>query len=287
MAFPVKNLRHALKSIVPKWLADRSQGLNVGFAVLFVIALMADILIEVLVQGARAAFPGIGTPTALTYIGRSRGIVRGFGESDVSYAEILRQWLDLWPDAGMPELIARLIQRYMGGNLRVRYVERRHSTSSARFTTINPDGTVSVVDDTTWNWDETQFPERADFWSDFWIIVYVTDGRWPIYDDFFGTDWIAAWGDPNNGGTGHNVPRSVVSDVNGIISFWKGAHSYCRSVVFTNDESIFVPGSLGVTFPNGYWANWSRISNEDVQVPARAITSGPGYIRYWIPNNGA
>ncbi len=274
------NIRHALKSVIPNWLAD-VPGLNVGFAVLFTVALIADLLVEFMFQGLFAAWPGKGTDTALPLIGQSRGIIRGFGESDAAYAVRLQDWLDLWPEAGSDERLGRLIQGYLAGNLVVRVVDRR-----GQFTTINADQTVTVEHDASWNFDATQDPQRVDWWSDLWIIVYVTDNRWPTYTTLLDPVWLAAWGNSTGSyGAGHQVPRTIPADIKSIISIFKGAHTWIEALVFTSDTALFIPGSLGSTYPNGRWGNWSRIISNS-QSPARAITSPGGELRYWIPKNG-
>lgn len=275
---PPRNLRHALKSLVPNWMADNPNGLNVTFAVLFAIALMGDLFIEAMTEGVFAAWPGAGTTTSLPLIGRSRGFIRGVAETDDAYAARLRAWLDTWPEAGSDALLVRLIQNYLGGNLVVRAVDRR-----GKFTTIDSGGVITTTIDATWNFDATENPERVGWWSDLWVIVYL-DGRWATYASLSDAGWLAAWGTTLTG-TGHAVPAGIADDIKVILSVFKGAHSYVEALVFTTDTSIFVPGSLGVTYPDGRWGNWSRVSG-GVEIPARATVSGGGVIRYWIPAGG-
>ncbi len=274
-----RNIRHALKSLVPNWLSE-IPGLKVGFTVLFVIALLADLLVEAMFEGLFAAWPGKGTATALSLNGRGRGFIRGQGETDDAYALRLVQWLDTWPEAGADELLVKLIQGYLGNNLVVRLIDRR-----GRFTTINADQTITVAHDATWNFDATENPERVGWWSDFWLVVYVTDGRWSTYANLSDPLWLAAWGNHDGPGTGHTVDRATPNDVKLLLSIFKGAHTYCEAIVFSTDTSVFVPGSLGVTYPNGRWAHWSRES-AGVQIAARAITTGAGDLRFWIPTEG-
>src|SRR4029077_5191596 len=101
MSLTARNLRHSLKAYTPRWLSDR-QGFQVGYSVLYTLAAVLDIFLEVQLQGQLAALPGLGTPTALPLIGFSRGLLRGFSESDVSYSQRLPQWLDFWRCAGRP-----------------------------------------------------------------------------------------------------------------------------------------------------------------------------------------
>jgi hypothetical protein len=132
-----RGVRDALKSIIPSWLADRAGGLNKGFKVLWTIALMADGIVKASIEGVQAALPGIGTPTALRYIGASRRIIRGLGESDAAYAARLRGWLDLWTNAASDETTLRLLQAFLGP-------EPNGSTPACRI--INRAGLFSYLD---------------------------------------------------------------------------------------------------------------------------------------------
>ncbi len=285
MSLPTRNLRHALKSIVPNWLAD-IPGLNVGFSILFIVALCADILIDVLMQGVFAAWPGKGDPSALSLIGRGRGLIRGREEGADEYALRLLDWLALWPESGSAETLGRLVQGYLGGSLVVRVIDRR-----GNFTTVNADGSVDQDIDATWNFDETGYPIRAinpptqpGWWSDVWVVVYL-DTRWPTYTDLTDADFIANWGTYDAGGTGHEVPRGIRDDLNSIFAVFKGAHNWVECVVFTTDTALFVPGALGATYPDGEWGRFSKYS-AGKQIPARATTSAGGTIRYWVPAGG-
>ncbi len=274
---PTRNLRHALASIVPNWLAN-VPGLNVGYAVLYCIALLCDCLIEVMFEGLYAAYPGKGDSSALPYIGKSRGFGRFTGETDDAYAARLRAWLTTWPEAGSDELLVRLIQQFLGGGLVVRAVDRR-----GRFTTIDGAGNITIVSDATWNFDATELPARVGWWSDLWVIVYL-DTRWPVYTTLGDAAWIAGWGTyTGDYGFGHQVPRSIPSDLKTLLAEFKGAHMYIEAIVFTTDTALFIPGSLTAGFPNGRWGNWSR-PIAGTQTPARAITSN---LRYWVPDGGA
>lgn len=278
MTTPRRNLRHALKSFVPNWLSE-IPGFKVGFTILFVIALVCDLFVETILEGVFAAFPGLGTPTAIPYIAQSRGFIRGDGETDDSFTARLRAWLQTWPEAGSDELLARLVQGYLGGNLVVRVVDRR-----GHFTTIRADQSVIVEDDSNWNPDATGIPERVGWWSDLWIIVYL-DSRWPVYTDLSDPAWTAAWGTYNGFGTGLQVPRNIQNDLGIILSTFKGAHSYIEWMVFTTDTSLFVPGALGATYPNGRWGYWSKDVGAG-QVPARSTDSAGGVLRYFVPVSG-
>lgn len=285
MSAPTRNIRHALKSFVPNWLAD-IPGLNTGFSVLFIMALMMDCIVEVMLQGLFAAWPGKGTASALPYIGRSRGLIRGEYDTDEMYAAKLRGWLSVWQEAGSDEQLARLLGDYFGQSapFAVPALVRVWNRSGHVTSYDGTDVTVNEVPD--WDWDELGFPERAAWWSDVFITVTLEDGRWPSYPNLGDPTWVSYWGNPTSPGLGHAVPNGVPDDVKVIVSVFKGAHTYVEALVFTPDGNIFNPLSFDATYPDGYWGNFSR-NIAGTQTPARAILSpGAEYVRYWIPNKG-
>jgi hypothetical protein len=272
-----RNIRDAIKSWCPNWLLR-----NQGFRWIFGMALSADFFSEAMFDGVLAPLPSQGTPTALPLIGQSRGIVQGLLESDDAYAARLVSWLTTWESAGSAETLVGLIQGFLGNNLVVRLLDRH-----GNFVTANADGTISLDSDPTWNWDGSAVPSTANNWSDMWMVVYVTDGRFPITSTAF-TDpaWTSAWGNNEGGGLGHQVPRVMVDGMYRIIANFKGAHTYLQAIIFTNDTTQFVPGSLG-SIPDGHYAGWSKRDGSNDQVPARTTDLGGGkYIRYWTPLTG-
>ncbi len=276
----MRNLRDSLRSIVPNWLSDRPI-LNVGFAVLFTIALMGDCLLEALFEGMFAAWPGRGTNTALSLIGQSRGIIRGVNETDAAYASRLIDWLAIWYNAGRDTLLLQLLQNYVGGNLPMRLITR-----AGQFVSIDSSGTITFDTDTSWNWDTVVLPERATWWSDIWVIVYVTDAQWDTFASLTDPAWTAAWGTYTNGAC-YTVPLSTSAGITSIIRDFRGVHTWLEAIVFTDDTARFIPGALGPTDPKGGWGNWSRDIG-GVQTPGRDIvtTPGGGLLRYMVPTGG-
>ena len=123
-------------------------------------------LMEGLIEGLQAAYPGLGTPTALQYIGRGRGILRGRLDTDDTYAGKLRAWLDRWETAGSMQGLARELYEYLGLPLRI--VNR-----AGHWLSIDSLGIITTTQ-AMWDWDSVSHPERAGFWSEMWIIVYTT-----------------------------------------------------------------------------------------------------------------
>ncbi|MDX6479517.1 MAG: hypothetical protein QOG85_27, partial [Gaiellaceae bacterium] len=166
-------IRDLLGRLLPPWLADRIQnGRTSAFRFLYALVAPLDALLDQVQQGLASWFPGRGTPTALPYSGRSRGIIRNQGESDASYAERLGRWLDTWPEAASQELIAVAIHEFLATHPRVRVITR-----SGLWLTCEADGTI-VRTEAAWDWDSISHPQRNDpdapWWSDMWIVVQLS-----------------------------------------------------------------------------------------------------------------
>lgn len=265
MTAPIR-FRDALASIVPWWLSARLQaGLTVGYRYLWGIVQVLDGLAEFLVQGIQAAWPGIGTPTALALIGRSRGIVRGLDDTNDEYAARLRVWLDTWRNAGSQQELARQIRAYLRGRPRVRIVTR-----AGLWFTIEADGTESTAQQ-AFDWDSVSNPENAGHWSEMWIIVYPDS--W-AYSGQWGTSDGQKYGDLL--GIGHAVTREEWDGVKNIIAQWKAAHSRVVAVIYTTDPDLFDPLDP-LSLPDGTWGKWGRGTS-------RMATRNTTTCRYWEPN---
>lgn len=313
---PTRGLRHALASFVPNWLSNRP-GLNVGYRILFTIALVFDTLVETMLQGLYAAMPGKGTPTALSYIGQGRGILQGPNEPNSSYATRLRAWLASWFNAASDEILCIMLQNFLcnanivqgatvGGVIPSVTIFDR----AGHWVTANNAGVTSSGTDTNWNWDSISNPERIGSWSDIWIIV--NPDPFKTWEGVGKTGWVnpapaipmgggsyanAQWqlGGPQGVGLGHQVSRAYVNGMLSIISTWKGAHIFVVNVIWTNVASplLFSPGNLTATGnPDGTWGKWGvRNSGTGVYQASRTreLTIGgvyQGHVRYWTPNGG-
>lgn len=267
----VRALRNALLSIVPNWLSNRP-GLNNGFKILYTAALMGDCMIEAGLEGVRASWPGKGTPTALPYIGQGRGIIQGEAETNDHYAGRLRGWLATWENAASAEILAQQIQNWLGNNPVVRVVDR-----AGNWVIANTDGTTTFLQ-SAWDWDsqsgwDTASPATvAGWWSDIWIIVYPCEWpKTPVHLPLVPLD-------PKTG-IGHQVVPSQVSTILGLVSTWKGAHTFVRAIIWTYTSTSFNPQAVGV-MPDGTYGNWYKMVN-GVAVQARDTDS-----RYWEPLRG-
>ncbi len=253
----------------PKWLSDRyPTALTVGYRLIWSMVAALDVGAEVLSQGLNARFPGVGTPTALSLIGRSRGLIRGQNESNEDYVARLLRWLDVHPEAGWDERVARVVHEYLEAHPRVRVVDR-----AGQWTTVDTDGTVTRTV-AAWDWDSVSHPERSDpdepWWSDLWVIVYSPfPARAGTLGDMTGDDGYAL---------GHMVASPDVQNLKGLFAQWKAAHSRIRAVIWTTDATKFDPATPS-SLPDGTWGAWSR-NVAGVQVPSNRDTT---VCRYWEP----
>lgn len=266
-------IRDLLRRWVPPWLSDRaSQGLTVGWRVLWSGAALADALVEHADQAHDAKLPGIGSPTALGLIGEDRAIFRGRTDTDEAYALKLRQWIERWSAAGQAYGLARELQDYLGpvsGSTELYTVRvwNRAGTVVTRDAAGNTSRIEPGASSWTWDWDSQSHPERSGWWSDLWVVV--TPIPWDLV-----THWqssTTAWG--------LRAPQSEVSAVREIGATWKGAHSFLRAVLFAPTEHDGVPvldpmNPAAAGRPNGWWGAWSR-NVGGVRVPAR-----PAWIRF-------
>lgn len=265
MAGATVRLRDVFRLFSPWWLSLREQsGKTVAYRFLWSLISVLDVLLEGLLQGMRAAWPGAGTPTALPYIGRSRGILRGQADTNAEYAAKLRGWLDRWVTAGSQLAIAREIHEYLSDHPRVRVVNR-----AGHWVTLNADGTVETTD-IAWDWDSVSNPERAGYWSELWVIVYTSQfpnqGTWGD-----GRTWGS-----RDSGIGQVMKRVDHDAIRNLIGTWKSAHSKVRAVIWTTDDTLFDPGDPG-TCPDGTWGQWSTGGSGSRVASNRNTTT----CRYW------
>jgi len=251
----------SLPAKIPVWMSR-----SVGFRFVASLIMLLDAGLEALLQALYARFPGVGTSTALPYIGRSRGLLRAYSEADDSFAAWLLGWLDLWTQAATQIGLAKVIQHYANG-AKVKVVNR-----GGVMTTLNTDGSSSVNYSSGWNWDGTSNPERAGFWSEIWIIVFLPP--WAQY-----TGWPG--GSAPNGAL--NISAIATDALRGLIATWKGAHTFCRAVIFSYDATLFDP-STPSTMPDGKFGQWSYPTHTNGARLASSRYSGAfANCRYVIP----
>lgn len=261
----VRGFRDSFRSYIPKWLQNRKTG-NVGYRLLWSMIMPLDLLVQVVVEGIQAPWPGVGTPSALPAIGQSRGLTRGESESERAYAQYLIGWLDTYDDMGSDERLVKEIQHYLGNTPMVRIVNR-----AGFWVTVATDGTISYATQ-AWNWDSISNPERVGDWADLWIVVYPCE--WPVRGNI-GSQTEQT----DTEGIGHLVSRVTVDAILALLAYWKGAHTYIRAIIWSYDATLFDP-LAPVGFPDGTWGHVSK------NVGGAQVRTRNASARYWIPTNG-
>lgn len=265
------SFRETLRRYVPPWLSDRpSSGLTVGFRFLYCLVAPLDAGVQAALEGLQAHYPGQGTPTALPLIGRDRRILRGFIESDDSYAARLRGWLDDWRIAGEAFSLMRQIRGYLTPHP----VLLRTVDNNGNWFTLREDGSTEVVQTqpaSNWNWDG-----NAALGSRFWLIVYPHPALWtegaPWGDP---AQWGGVWGIPSRS-WGTTATQDQIASIKTVIQQWKPAHARCSHVIIAFDPASFDPTlSPGAPLPDGTWGIWHKIEL-GVAVPSRLQSA-----RYW------
>ena len=273
------SLRGTLSTYVPTWLAN-VPGLRNLFSTLWTVALLGDCLREIALEGQFAAYPGVGTNTALPLIGASRGLVQGLSESDASFAVRARNWLVAAAEMGNAEGLVAEVQAYLVGQGSlgagvypvVVFVDR-----AGNKTTIDSSRVITTTT-IAWHWDDSGgwvneigfvTPAIVDgYWSDGWLLI---QDPYTHYTGFADANWLAAFGSGDQ--TIESLtPQAIVSAIESIADTWKGAHVYVRAIVWTANPAAYTP--------DGFQGNWSK-NSAGTQVYSRAVANG-----YWQPLGG-
>lgn len=235
-------LRYFIDRHVPRWFRNRV-GKSVAYRFLASIAAAFDALTEWLVQGAQARMPGQGTPTALPAIGRDRGFLRGFAQSDAIFAGRNLTWIEAHKHVGHPFEVLRQLRGYLSPYA----VKVRHVDNSGNWHTIKADGTeVRQKLPGSWNWDG----DSTSWWR-FWVVIYPPADLWAQWETWDGTQWGGDFADDQDT-IGQQAPFDVCEDIRAIVRTWKAQHAFCPMIIIAYDEADFNPLDAG-TLPDGTW----------------------------------
>jgi hypothetical protein len=289
-----KGWRASLQAIIPNWQTQRPPTFTNGFRWLFSMVTPVDIMTDNLLQGINDWGPGSpnASPTTLALIGQSRGLIQGEAETNDHFAQRLRNWRtnglftapplvpQVWSQRGNARVLVQQVQQYLGNTPMVRKIERIFSTSGApqgRYITVASNGTIT---DQLANWDwDSQLGwtdptltyaggQTRQFWSDFWLVIYPSEYS------------IAGSITPL---TGQRVPKVSHDAILSILNDWKGAHEFCRAIIWSYSATLFDPANPGAAGnPDGTWGNWAKVDGSGNSIPARNVTNA----RYWIPPQG-
>lgn len=252
----VRGFRDSFRSYIPAWLQNRppdsvtGKARNVGYRWLYAMIFPLDVATQAIVEGLKASFPGVGTPTALAAIAQSRGLTQGESESDLAFAKRAINWLQSWSenDSYASEQMAREIQAYLGNTPMVRVVDR-----AGHWLTLDSAGNATETT-AAWNWDGVSNPERATIWSDLWIIIYPCE--WTQAPTFeVRKDSPRGAGD-GVGVIGGQAMRTASDAILSLVALRKGAHTRVVAIIFSYDPTLCVPG--GSNNPDGTWGEWSK-----------------------------
>lgn len=284
-----------LVRLIPNW-----QRVPVGFKWLWSMILPIDIEFELALQGVNDWAPGSpnASLTALPYIANSRGLIQGEAETAAHFAARLVNWRtnglaiappavpQVWSQRGNTRVLALQVQQFLANTPTVRIIERLHSTSGtcqARYVTANPDGSISDVI-ANWDWDSSSGwtgdastgtvagSVTRTWWSDFWIVIYPAE--YPVTGTQLSA-LVPIWGSTSIG-LGHAVPVTSRDAILSILRDFKGAHCFCRAIIWSYDATLFDPASPSASGdPDGTWGPlFNRTGHAD------------GRVRYWEPNGG-
>lgn len=268
-------LRGYLTRYLPTWLSDgHPVSPSYGHRLVWALGLMVDAALDVAMQGSFSAV-GKGTPTALEHIGQARGLLRNQGESDAAYAERLATWVDRAKENGSAYRLALAIHDYLSSHPRVRIFRR-----NGECITVDHDRSVTKTM-TYWDWDSASHPERADWWSDIWIVIYTRKGSGdPIEQWNTRPGTLGSLTGEDGFALGHMATHAEVDAIKGLIQQCKAAHSCVRAVIWSSSTSLFVPGNNS-SMPDGTWGAWSiNIGGSQVKSGRWSKSSS---LRYWEP----
>lgn len=273
------SLRGTLATYCPTWLGN-VPGLRNLFSVLWATALLGDGLREIAWEGQLAAYPGVGTSTALQLIGASRGLVQGPFETNAHFGVRCRNWLSIVSEMGNAGGLVTQVQAYLVGQGSlgsgvypiVSFVDR-----AGNLTTANADESITESS-ISWDWDDVdgwvdgmgfQPPTTVEgYWSDGWLII---QDPYTHYSGFSDPNWLAAW-DSGDQTVDSLTPQAIVAAIEAMVESWKGGHVWIRCIVWCPDPATFSPA--------GVYGNWSNGST-GTQVATRT----PGN-SYWQPPEG-
>lgn len=227
-----------------------------GYRLMYSIAIQLDALGDGVVAGVKLRFPNVYSDESLPFIGRERGITRGFDEPAATYAVRLEGWLEELRRKGNPYTLMRQIRGYLTGHA----VTFRIVNNTGAWYTLNADGSTEYHYGANWNWDGAPNTE----WSRFWFFIYPPADLW-VRDGTWGDG--SSWGD--NGQTwGSTATIEQVETIRAIVTEWESPHARCINIVVVFDAAAFDPADTQPPLPDGTWAHWSK-NVGGVQVPAR------------------
>lgn len=268
-------IRDLVKSISPPWLIGPGTPsvplpANAGIAERFMysIAVGSDLLAQKATEAIQLRFPGYLNPTSLAQIGSDRVIARGIGETDASYAERLRLWLDTWRLAGTAWGVLQAIDAYLPVRARTQSILAGAGYSVWDIIAQGQDPatapTTHHVTPPNWYWDHLGYIQRR------WLVIDHSDGATAWVQPFGNFGGGSTWG-TNAGSWGLDALASIAPTLRGLVATWKSASTRYPWIMILIDESwgdwsAAYPDPT--TLPDPSWETWSKIDASGAR-PAR------------------
>ncbi|MCB9584543.1 MAG: hypothetical protein H6718_04065 [Polyangiaceae bacterium] len=254
-------IRHALSEIVPPRIGPGKPGEEKRiFRAVYTLGAVADATVQLRLEGLQAEYPGVGTPTALSPIGRDRLIPRGASESDEAYSERLLAWRDAHRRAGNPYLEMQQIQSHWPDPAYLQVVNA-HSC----WYELNKDGEVSrtLPIPANWDWDGVFLKARV------WLIIYPPTSLFQRDLTWANTD-NSTWDDDPNATWGSTATVQQIQDIRNLLEHWRSSGAFFEHILVGFADLPLDPNDTNPPLPDGQWGQYSKLDASGNCIQARS-----------------
>lgn len=267
---PASTNAGSVAALSPPWLLkDNNEKYmrNLGNAI--------DTIVDKVKQGVEARLPGVGTVTALPYIGLDRMMPRAPTEADNEYITRLREAYDTWQRAGSRPTVLRQVNTYLGTRVArfINQVPLVLTVGNSQDDDIaswdwyygydaitDPLNFVkepqrALINPTNWNWDGT-YP-----WWRTWLVICAAPGS------TIGPE--ATWGsgtwNQSGGSWGLNIGPEFADGLTATVRLWKSANTFYPWIIIHFNPGLgagapYSPNSgQGSGNPDGTWGRWGKL----------------------------
>lgn len=272
--------RQTIRRSLPPWMVDRlPEGFVTGYSVIASMAILGDLLVEGALQALQSAYAGGGTTTTIPCLAKDRGFVVGPMQSAIALEQLIRDAFGVHATQGNAYSLSLVVSTYVGQGVPVWSVNRAGQwtemilgptpqTWAWSLPSWTPESSVSTwaIASGAWNWDGTSNPERAGWFSDFWLAIQDPEadaGKWGDNDD-------QRWGEPF--AFGHQWAIADVVALCSLLRKWTPPHAYLDTVVWYRAGGSFAPGPSGAGHPTGLWGGWAHDDGTGNYVASRDVT---------------